>query len=153
MPEQQGEDGQELRSKIQTASREALRRVTAAQDRFAAAKEVSATYTPDRAIGLFLEQGRSLLEEGTRATEWNDEQLRSFALKFDLAVQGFMSGVQIAMREVGRDQEPRTECFQCVADVRDCYNQECPPGGPRFPCFCCVPCNVVFIACIAGCVT
>ncbi|MCA1992361.1 MAG: hypothetical protein LDL41_10015 [Coleofasciculus sp. S288] len=143
-------NGKEIRQKIQAASATTLKKLPA--ERIERSSQETA--------GLFLTQVSKLLEEGTQAMTWSDEQLESFTLQTALLRLGFEMGIQYGdssatEQKLKADVTPMAtnpSCsFECKRLRDECLISEC-AHDTSWPCFCCVPCNTTWLACLAGCV-
>jgi hypothetical protein len=113
-----------LRSRIRDSASEALRRIPS-RDNLA-----DRAYYEKRM--LFLRQVRDLLGECARAEEWDDEQLRLFALQTESIRLSFDACLEMVPEpvEVGGEM-PCT--LRCASEREECVRSECGEVGPRFP--------------------
>ncbi|MEW5857023.1 MAG: hypothetical protein AB1861_06530 [Cyanobacteriota bacterium] len=137
-------DTKELLRSIQEAASTSLKKLPPAPTKQDSQDEVN----------LFLTQAGNLLEEGTKAMTWNDEQLQSFVLQTALLRLGFEAGMKYSSG-TNTDVKPQTEnpgcTFRCEELRNDCITRSC-GNGTSWPCGCCVPCNITWMACLADCV-
>ena len=100
----------------------------------------------DKDVVEFLTRARNLVEEGMKAGDWDDDQLKSYAERTGLMYIGYKAGGAVAAT-------PAESCTAvCSRERRECIGIECGPGSHSWPCFCCAPCNIAWMACLAACV-
>lgn len=127
-------DSKNLKEKIQSASSRALERFPSESDLKKQPKKQAA----------FLKQISGLLKQAAQASKWNDEQLRLFAIQADITHISFEAGVELS-------QAGESCTARCERERNECIEKEC-GSDTSYPCFCCVPCNITWMACLAACI-
>lgn len=129
-----------LRKRIRNAAVAALRRYP---------EESACKKHPVEEIGLFLTEVHKLLDESTHAIGWNDIQLESMTKQIASMRLAFDAGIKHAFTLVDRRVESCT--FDCKAERDECIRNDC-GTDTSYPCGCCAPCNLTWVACMADCI-
>ncbi|MFD0319307.1 hypothetical protein [Streptomyces flavalbus] len=102
---------------------------------------------PQEPVRVFLEEARRLLEDAAQnASTWSDQEAGQFA-----AATGAYAVAYEAAAALNPAAGP-TCTDGCSRTRNACIVREC-GSGTSWPCFCCVPCNTAWLACLASCVT
>jgi hypothetical protein len=133
-------DGANLRQKVQNTASELL---------IGFPTEAQIQAIPDEQLRTFIRQFRGLLEAGTQATGFNNDQLLDFTTQAEIS--STIIGLFFSPRAPTTTQTPGQCTRECSMNRTDCVNREC-PTSPSFPCLCCVPCNLAHLACQIACV-
>jgi len=87
------------------------------------------------------------LLEGTQAHSWGQRELELYATQVESAAVGFEASLAQFASTTSASWE-----LQCTRERRVCIGEECGPGSHSWPCFCCAPCNVAWMVCLADCI-
>lgn len=82
-----------------------------------------------------------LAERGTQAMWSSDKEVEQLARDLEFFTGGYVAATAAASVD--------TDPFDCVDKREACILNHC-GSGTSWPCFCCAPCNIAFLACIAG---
>lgn len=98
----------------------------------------------DKSARLVLSRILDLTEKATQADSCSDAELEQLVNDVDFVAAAF----QVRVGDTGGSGTTNaTDPFDCVGKRDGCLNHAGCTGG--WPCFCCVPCNLAFSACIA----
>jgi|GEM_PF-5885196 len=126
-----------LRVEIQSVAEELL-------STFPSAAEVATRPAAQRS---FLEDVQGLLNDGARLDQLNDREYYAWAASVNKLADGFDAALSI---QIGTGVAGESCTFKCKRERDKCLKDDGCTGG--WPCFCCVPCNLTWLACLADCI-
>ncbi len=131
----------ELREKIKIAAVKALRTFPS--------EGTCGKYNSE--ISQFIIQGRRLIQQCSQAEDMSDEELECVATQIAFIYSSFNVGFGHGRLGGVFDNSGGQSCtFKCKSERDSCLAGDGCTGG--WPCFCCVPCNIAWLACTADCI-
>lgn len=103
------------------------------------------------------ERGFALMERASTASTWSETDHWLAATELQSLATGFAASLQSAEATATTTRTTTTTttagescAFKCKRERDQCLIDDgC--AGQGFPCFCCVPCNATWLACLADC--
>jgi len=140
----------EWRERVQTASRKAGASMRAKVDEVERCEDYGDKPVATDDVRQFMTVIRNLLDEGLRASEFDQRQADHFTRDVSL-----VSTAVFAMLDSIGDTSAGTgeSCTnRCRRERSSCIKEECGSGRHDWPCFCCIPCNTTWLACLGDCI-
>lgn len=95
----------------------------------------------------FIIQVKSLLEDGKNAKDMDPITWTIYMQRQSSIVVGLRAGFRM-----GSGGTSQSCTFKCKDERDECIDEDCAGKDTSYPCFCCIACNITWLACMADCI-